>query len=149
MKKEPSGIESIIRPIEVEFNFHDFLQVIIGAAILAVPVGFTEETWGLGLTLPLSNIFMLMGLTLFFIAVFTFFHYHKEHVHANPRYHLFELTKRVLVTYIASFAMVSVLLNIIQVTPWATDSLLAFKRVAIVTFPSALGAAISDTIKKE
>jgi len=147
MKKEAVNIKKIITPVKINFDFHDFMQVIIGAGILAVPVGFTEETWGLGQTLPLLNIFILMALTLFFIAIFTFFHYHREHIHANPKYHIFELTKRVVVTYLASFVMVAILLHVIQVTPWGTDSLLAFKRVVIIAFPSALGGAISDTIR--
>lgn len=142
-----NNIKKIVEPIKVNFDLHDLLQVIIGASILAVPVGFTEETWGLGETLPLFNIFLLMGLTLFFIAIFTFLHYHKEHMNANPKYHIFELLKRVFVTYIMSFIIVALLLWIIQVTPWASDSLLAFKRIVVVTFPSALGGAISDTIK--
>ncbi|MCK4429723.1 MAG: hypothetical protein KAW19_00325, partial [Candidatus Aminicenantes bacterium] len=38
-------LHKIISPLMVEFHPKDVLQVIIGAAILAVPVGFTEETW--------------------------------------------------------------------------------------------------------
>ena len=139
--------EEIIGPNVVEFDLHDLIQIIIGASILAVPIGFTQEAWTFGEVLPLLNIFIIMGLTIFFIAIFTYFHYHKEHLRANPKYHLFELTKRVLVTYIFSFIVVSVLLSLIQVISWSGDTLLAFKRVVVITFPSAMGAAISDTIK--
>lgn len=144
MKKKS---KEALSPIKTSFDFHDLLQVIIGASVLAVPVGFTEETWVLGEILPLLNILILIVLTLFFIGIFTFFHYHKEHMHSNPRRHLSELSKRVLVTYLLSFVIVSILLGIIQVTPWVLDPIVAFKRVAIVTFPSAIGATISDTIK--
>ncbi len=138
--------EAII-PVNIDFDIHDLFQVIIGATILAVPIGLTQETWDLGSSLPLLNIFVLMAITLFFISIFTYFHYHRYHIKENPSHHISRMIKRVFITYIFSFAVVSILLTVIQVTPWTTDSLLAFKRAAIVTLPSALGATISDTIK--
>lgn len=140
-------LENIIGPTIVEFDLHDVIQIIIGASILAVPIGFTQETWKFGEILPLLNILVMMGLTLVFLAIFTYFHYHKEHMTANPKYHLFGLGKRVLVTYAFSFIIVSLLLSLIQVISWSGDALLAFKRVVVITFPSAMGAAVSDTIK--
>ncbi len=149
MKKmvKMEGMKKVINPINIDFNIHDLFQVIIGASILAVPVGFTQEVWSLGESLPLLNIFLLMIVTLFFISIFTYFHYHRQYINANPMNHLSKLTKRVLVTYIFSFIVVAILLEIIQVTAWSVDTLLAFKRVVIVALPSALGAVISDTIK--
>ena len=46
----------LIHPLALEFHPKDILQVMIGAAILAIPVGFTEETWRFGEILPLSNV---------------------------------------------------------------------------------------------
>ena len=140
-------LENLIGPTVVEFDIHDLIQVIIGASIIAVPIAFTQENWNFGEVLPLLNIFIIMGLTIFFIAIFTYFHYHKEHLNSNPKYHLFELTKRVAVTYVFSFIMVSLLLSLLQINSWGTDALLSFKRVVVMTFPSAMGAVISDTIK--
>lgn len=140
-------LEDLIGPTVVEFDIHDLIQVIIGASIIAVPIAFTQETWAFGEVLPLLNIFIIMGLTIFFISIFTYFHYHKEHLHSNPKYHIFELVKRVAVTYVFSFIMVSLLLSLLQINSWGTDALLSFKRAVVVTFPSAMGAAISDTIK--
>jgi len=140
-------IKKILSPIKSNFDFHDLLQVIIGACILAVPVGFTKEVWELGESLPILNIIILIFLTLLFICIFSYFHYHKEHMHTNPSYHLSELAKRTLVTYIFSFIIVAILLSLIQVTPWVTEPLVALKRIVIVTFPSSIGAAISDVLK--
>ena len=42
----------------------DILQIIAGASILAVPVGFTEETWMLGEILPKLNILLIFLLSL-------------------------------------------------------------------------------------
>ncbi|MEX2017615.1 MAG: DUF2391 family protein [Candidatus Pacearchaeota archaeon] len=140
-KKESESV------ISIDFDVHDLFQVIIGATILAVPLGFTQETWDLGANLPLLNIIILMTITLFFISIFTYFHYHRHHIKEDPQHHISRMIKRVFITYVFSFIIVAALLTTIQIAPWTTDSLLAFKRVAIVTLPSALGATISDTIK--
>ena len=52
-----------------EFHLKDLLQVIIGASILAIPVGFTEETWRLGENLPMINIIGLLLLSLLFVTL--------------------------------------------------------------------------------
>jgi uncharacterized membrane protein len=46
------------------FELKDILQVIIGATILAIPVGFTEEAWRLGENLPWLNIIGLFLLSM-------------------------------------------------------------------------------------
>jgi|SRR3990167_2925568 len=140
----PIGNSSI--SVRTDFQFKDFLQIVVGASILAVPIGFTKEAWELGKSLPSVNVIILVALTLCFIALFTYAHYHREHIHSNPRYHLLELTKRVFATYLVSFLLVALLLSLIKVAPWETNALIAYKMTAIVTFPSSLGAAISDTL---
>tara|TARA_Y100000310_G_C20674069_1_gene811890 strand:+ start:1347 stop:1814 length:468 start_codon:yes stop_codon:yes gene_type:complete len=155
MKKEairkPSESQPIqkilIDPIKTEFKNNDILQVIVGAAILSVPVGFTQETWDLGKTLPMTNILALIALALIFISLFVYTHYHRGRVKMDPKHHMTQFTKRVLVTYILSFIVVAMLLTLIQVAPWTTDAMLAFKRTAVVTFPSSLSATIVDLIK--
>lgn len=127
----------------IEFNFRDLLQVILGASILAIPVGFTEETWRLGGQLPMANILVFMALSIGFIGLFTYYHYHR---HAKKE-HLEHLFIRVINTYFVSFVVVALLLMLIQQAPWMTDPALAFKRVVIVTFPSSLSAAVADRLK--
>jgi len=133
----------IVEPIIPHFTLRDVLQIIVGASILAVPVGFTEEAWSLGETLPTLNILGLLALSLVFILLFTYYEYHK---HETERRHK-ELVTRVISTYILSFIIVSIILGLIQRTPWSIDWLLAFKRVVIVTFPSSLSAILADTLK--
>ena len=127
----------------LEFRSKDIMQIIIGSAILAVPVGFTEETWRLGESLPIANIIGLLALSLLFISLFTYYHYYRHHLGNQWD----EFTKRVFSTYIVSFIVVAALLTLIQRTPWATNAMLAFKRVVIVAFPSSMSAAVADTIK--
>jgi uncharacterized membrane protein len=136
-------ISHTITPFMVEFRPRDLMQVIVGASILAVPVAFTEETWKLGEELALKNVLYLCGISLFFIAMYVYFNFYRFQL----KDHVFEYIKRVLATYFCSFIIVGLLLTIIQRCPWSTDSILAIKRIIIVTFPASMSAALSDTIK--
>jgi uncharacterized membrane protein len=124
------------------FELKDILQVIIGATILAIPVGFTEETWRLGENLPWLNIIGLFLLSILFIAAFVYYNYHKVHEFNGG-----EFVKRVVSTYAFSFIVVAVILTLIQRTPWSTDFALALKRVIIVTLPSTMSAAVADVLR--
>ena len=137
-------IDKLLNPIKTEFRLKDLIQIMVGASILAIPVGFTEETWNLGLTLPLTNIITLGGLSLLFISLFAYYTYYRKTGLKNNWNHFI---KRVLSTYFVSFIIVSILLGIIQKAPWTTDWMLALKRATIVTFPSTMSAAVADTIK--
>jgi len=147
-KKESGGqiFHGIVDPIMPRFRLKDILQIIVGASILAVPIGFTEETWKLGGSLPLINIFGLMILSILFISMFTYYQYHR-HAGGSKEEHMDAFVKRVAATYILSFFVVAVIMTLIQKAPWGTDAALAFRRVAIVTFPSSLSAAIADTLR--
>lgn len=136
-------LHKIINPLMVEFHVKDFFQIMIGASILAIPVGFTEETWRLGELLPLSNALGFAVLSVLFISAFVYYNYYRKKI----RHHWAEFIKRVLATYLVSFVVVTIILALIQKTPWSTDWILAFKRTAIVTFPSSMSAVVADVIK--
>ncbi len=140
-------VKELVQPIRMEFENRDMFQVMFGTSVLAVPVGFTEETWRLGEILPFANIFIILALTLIFISTFVYSHYHKGRIKSNPKHHLKHFSNRVLFTYIFSFAIVALLLSVIKVAPWTTDFVLAFKRTIIVAFPCSMGAAIADVLK--
>jgi uncharacterized membrane protein len=140
-RKDYTILDDILLP---KFHTKDILEIIIGATILAVPIGFTEETWQLGSNLPMLNIFLIMGLALFFIATFTYHNYHRLHK-LSKSYK--EFISRVLSTYILSFIVVTIILALIQQAPWATQPLLAFKRTVVVTLPASMSATIADVIK--
>jgi uncharacterized membrane protein len=144
VKKEVQKQSVLYSLTHHEFHPKDLLQVMIGASILAIPVGFTEETWELGGQLPLLNIIGLLILSVLFISAFVYYNYHRHH---RLRKHWNEFVKRVFSTYVFSFLVVAILLTLIQRAPWATDTILAIKRVIIVTFPASMSAAIADVIK--
>jgi uncharacterized membrane protein len=49
-------IQYVVSPLRVELRRRDIMQILVGSSILAIPVGFTEETWDLGVTLPMNNV---------------------------------------------------------------------------------------------
>jgi uncharacterized membrane protein len=136
-------VHKIISPLMVEFYPRDLIQVIIGASLLAIPVGFTQEVWDLGTTLPWNNVLGIGFISLSFIAIFVYYNFYRE----NMKDHWDEYLKRLVVTYFLSLAVVAVLLTLIQMAPWQTDWALAMKRVILVTFPASMSAAIADMIK--
>ena len=142
-KKEEGFIEQAIHDIPIKFYLRDVMQVIVGATILAVPVGFTEEAWTLGETLPLGNVISLFILSIVFIGLFTYYNYYRR----TMKTHWYDCTKRVITTYLISFLVVALLLTVIHKAPWQVDNLLALKRSIIVAFPASMSAAVADMIK--
>jgi len=134
--------KNIVNPIVPEFRLKDIVQLIVGASILAVPIGFTEETWKLGESLPMLNIFLLFILSAGFISLFIYHHYHRHFPYNSWRV----FSKRVFSTYLLSLIVVAIILGIIQRTPWLTEPLLAIKRIIIVAFPSSMSAVIADKL---
>ncbi|MGD8814820.1 MAG: DUF2391 family protein [Anaerolineales bacterium] len=135
-------IQYAISPLKVELRRRDLLQILVGSSVLAVPIAFTEETWRLGVSLPLGNVMVLAGLSIAFISAYVYFNFYREMI----RQHLSDYFKRVVAIYLLSLIVVAALLTIIEVAPWREDFLLALKRTIIVGFPSSMSAAVSDAI---
>ncbi|NCO11334.1 hypothetical protein CO038_02955 [Candidatus Pacearchaeota archaeon CG_4_9_14_0_2_um_filter_39_13] len=125
------------------FFIHDLVQVIIGATILAIPVGFTQEVWEFSIDLPIINIVGIFIVSVIFISIFTYYHYHNISVKKNWKLFI----KRVSLTYVFSFITVCILLILIGGASLYSDLIISLKRAVIVTLPASMSAAIADTIK--
>lgn len=136
-------ISYALRPIMLEFNARDVLQVMIGSALLAMPVCLTEEAWVLGEVLPNRNVLAIAGLSMLLIGIFVYFNFYKVTIKG----YILEFVKRVLGTYLISLMMVALILTILDKCPWGVDNVLALKRVVIVAFPASLSGTLSDMIK--
>ncbi len=134
----------IIRPLMVELHPRDIMQIIVGAALFAIPLSFSEEVWNLGEILPLINIIILALISFFFVAAFVYFNFYRFNDFKN---HIFNYIKRVVATYGLSLLVVAGILTLIGKCPWGVDNLLAIKRIVIVAFPSTMAATLSDTLK--
>jgi len=143
--KNGSGkvIQTVMRPFMVELRPRDILQIIIGATILAIPVGLTEETWILGKELSLAKVAVLGVISVLFLSLFIYFNFYRY----NIKGHVFNYIKRVLATYFLSLLVVGTLLTLIDKCPWGVDNILAIKRIIITAFPASMAATLSDTIK--
>ena len=135
-------IHYAVSPLRVELKRRDLIQIIVGSSILAVPIGFTQETWDLGQSLPVINIIALAFLSLIFISAYVYYNFYRDLIGQYK----FDYLKRVFVIYLFSLFVVGLILTIIQVAPWKTDFVLAIKRTIIVGFPSSMSAAVSDSI---
>lgn len=136
-------ISYALKPMLCEFKMRDALQVMIGAALLAMPVCLTEEAWTLGEELPLKNVFYIAIASLVLISIFVYYNFYKT-TFSSFKYHFFA---RVISTYIISLAVVALILIILNKFPWETDRVLAVKSMIIVAFPASLGGTLSDMIK--
>ncbi len=136
-------LHKTLSPFMVEFHLKDALQVIVGAAILSIPVSFTQEVWDLGGKLPLNNVFGILIMSLLFISAFVYFNFYK----GNIKGHQLEFFKRIVFTYLLSLVVVSILMTLIQQAPWQTDWILALKRIIIVTFPASMSGTLVDNLK--
>ena len=136
-------IHHVISPLMVELKLHDIMQILVGAATLAIPVAFTEEVWKFGELLPMKNVLLLSVLSLTFIALFVYFNFYRNHLKGN----VFECFKRIMATYLLSLLVVGIVLTIIEKCPWGTDNILAIKRTIIVAFPASMTSVLSDSIK--
>lgn len=138
-------LHRLIRPLSVEFHLHDFVQIMVGATLLAIPVGFAEEVWQLGAEISHIQALIVMCISVLFITVFVYYHNYQGDFHE----HRFEFLKRVVATYVVSLVVVSLLLSVIGKAPWTTDFILAFKRAVLVTLPASLSATVTDMIRPE
>lgn len=136
-------ISYALKPLMLEFKPRDIMQVIIGSALLAIPISLTEEAWNLGETLPILNVSMISILSLTLISVFVYFNFYKTTLKGFVTHFL----KRVIGTYIISLIVVALTLTLIDKCPWGLDNALAIKRIIIVAFPAAMSGTLSDTIK--
>lgn len=136
-------IERIAKPLMVEIHARDIMQIIVGATILAIPIGFTEETWNLGERLPVINVAGLAVLSLLFIAFFVYLNFYKDYF----KEFWIDYLKRVIAIYVLSLVVVASLMTLIQQCPWDTDIVLALKRIVIVSFPASLSATLTDSFK--
>lgn len=135
-------VQYAVSPLKVELRRRDIMQIIVGSSIIAVPLGFTEETWNLGETLPAGNIIALAILSILLVSIYVYFNFYRHML----REHWADYVKRVIVIYVITLVIVGTLLTIIQRAPWDEDLALAFKRTVIVAFPASMSAAVSDSI---
>ena len=131
--------------MNLSFNLEDASQVAIGAFALAVPISFSEEAWKLGETLPLTNLLMVFILSISFLGFFAY-----ENVfQGNIGYRLPVFLWRIAIAYTITAIIVALVLISLNKFPILTDTLVALRRLIVISMPASMGAIIVDSFDKE
>lgn len=129
----------------LSFNLEDASQVIIGAFTLAVPISFSEEAWRMGETLPVTNLALMLVMSVLFLAFFTY----QSVFQADIRDRAFVYLARIVIAYGLTALVVGLILLALNKFPLMSDPLTAIKRLVIIAMPASMGAIIVDSFDKE
>lgn len=127
-----------------KLNLEDISQIVIGAAVMAVPIAFSEELWNFGETLPLLNIILLFCISLliqFFYTQFSIFQGKESKKHI--------IAARVAINYLLTFGTVALILFTLNRLSFTSELRVGLYRIIILSFPASLGAVIVDGFDKE
>lgn len=131
--------------LKLNFNTQDASQIFVGAFALAVPISFSEEAWKLGETLPSSKLWMLFGLSLIFLSLYTYESVFQRDVKHRRLVFVF----RILTAYFMAAFIVALVLYSLDKLPIWTEPLIALKRIVVITMPASMGAIVVDSFDKE
>lgn len=126
-------------------NFEDIIQVSVGAAALAVPIAFSEESWNLSRTLPILNIIIFVGLSLLLISLFSF----QSIYQGNVKFRVLVFLFRTILVYSITLFIVVIVLLAMDKFPIFTEPIVALKRVIVISFPASMGGVVVDSLDKE
>lgn len=128
-----------------KLDFEDLSQLIIGASVLSVPIAFTEEAWNLSKTLPVINLFVIVFLSVSFIGIYAF----RGIYEGNVKGRLLTYVFRMMFDYGITLCVVIIVLFALNKFHVISDTLVAIKRVIIISFPASMGAIVVDSFDKE
>jgi len=134
-----------MKKMDLSFNLEDAGQVTIGAFALAVPISFSEEAWRLGETLPFTNLLMVFVLSILFLGIFAYESVFQGNIKSRVPVFLW----RIAIAYTITAFVVALVLFSLNKFPLFTDTLVAFKRLIIISMPASMGAIIVDSFDKE
>lgn len=127
-----------------KLNFEDVSQIVIGAAVMATPIAFSEELWKFGETLPGLNIILLIFLSIIIQTFYTFFS-----IFQGVEKSYSKIIFRVALNYTLTFITVALILFVLNRFSFSSEDLIGIKRIIILCFPASLGAVIVDGLDKE
>ncbi|QIR14534.1 DUF2391 family protein [Shewanella aestuarii] len=127
------------------FNTEDASQIFVGAFALAVPIAFSEEAWRLGATLPTINLLMLFGLSVLFLAIYSYQSVFQKNIRTRKWSFIF----RLIIAYVITALVVALVLLCLDKLPLFSEPLLSFKRIIVIAMPASMGAIVVDSFDKE
>jgi len=134
-----------MKNMKLNFNLEDASQIIIGAFALAVPISFSEESWMLGETLPIGNLFLLFAISILFISFFAY----GSIFQANIKNRVMSFAIRIIIAYLITVFVVSIVLLSIGKLPLISETAIAIKRIIVIAMPASIGGIVVDSFDKE
>jgi len=131
--------------MKYSFNMEDVSQVCVGAFALAVPISFSEEAWQLGVTLPITNLLLLMSLSLSFLGVYAY----QSVFQGNIKHRIPVFVFRIVIAYFLAALVVAMVLLALDKLPFFEEPVLSLKRIIVITMPASMGAIVVDSFDKE
>ena len=131
--------------MNLSINAEDISQIAIGAFALAVPISFSEEAWRMGETLPMFNLFIVFILSISFLSIYAYYSVFQGMI--SQRYKIFII--RIFIAYFIAALVVALVLFALNKFPIIDDTVIAIKRLILITMPASMGAIIVDSFDKE
>lgn len=88
---------------------------------------------------------MLFGLSLLFLGAFTY----QSVFQQNIRHRLPVFIFRIIIAYLISACVVSLVLLCLDKLPLIDDTMTSFKRIIVISMPASMGAIVVDSFDKE
>lgn len=129
----------------LSLNFEDISQIAIGSFAIAVPISFSEEAWKLGESLPIINLIFLFCLSMVFLSFYTYEGVFQAKIKNRTLVFIF----RIFIAYIITAVIVGLVLISINKFPILSESLVALKRLVVISMPASMGAIVVDSFDKE
>ena len=133
----------VLMPLGVEFGLRDLAEIVVGATVLAIPVGYTEEVWVLGEQLSNLHAALIVIVSLLFSAAFTYAVFYRDHFKGYED----EFVKRLVSSYMVTLTVAAVVLLLVDKLPMIADPGVAIRRVILVAFPATFSATVVDSLK--
>jgi len=133
----------VVMPLGVEFGLRDLAEIVVGATVLAIPVGYTEEVWVLGEELYNLRASLIVLVSIFFTAAFTYAVFYRDHFKGYGD----EFIKRLLSNYLITLTIAAMILLLVDKLPLFEDPGVALRRMILVAFPATFSATVVDSLK--
>ena len=135
-------VSTITGPLKVEFHLSDFMQLVAGATVMALPVSLTEEVWDLAADLSPGRAILILAASLLTLAGFIWSLFYGKRIKEYPGHFVKRCVSAYLVTFLVSF----LLLFLFDKAP-LEDLELTFTRTVLVAFPASFAATAVDFMK--
>lgn len=127
--------------IKKQINYS--INMFIGTAVVAVPMGFMDEVTNLSENIPTLNIILIVLLSV--LSLVLFYQMHSK----NEKKKRIIFLVQVLGSYTLSIFITAFLLGLFMQSPWENDTQVALNQIFIVGYPASLAGAIAVSLFKK